>query len=79
MMRTMDDRDIFSDEWRENTLNHWKEEFPNQDIKVIIDRSNPIWFDKVKIDDEEYQAKMKRGSDAIQADYNKNRGRYQGD
>jgi len=79
MMRTMDDRDTSSDEWKENTLNNWKKEFPNQDIKVIIDRSNPTWFDKVKIDDEEYQARIKKGHDAIQADYDKNRGRYQGD
>jgi hypothetical protein len=79
VMRTMDDRDMFSDEWRESTLNNWKKEFPNQDIKVIIDRSNPTWFDKVKIDNEEYNNMIKRGKDAIQADYDKNRGRYQGD
>jgi hypothetical protein len=63
----------------QRNFDEWKSSFPNQNIKVIIDRSNPTWFKQVEIDDEEYQAKMKRGSDAIQADYNSNRRRYQGD
>lgn len=78
IMRNMDDRDTFSDEWRESTLNNWKKEFPNQNINVIIDRSNSSWFDRVKIDDEEYNAMIKRENDAIQADYDKYRTRYQG-
>jgi len=63
----------------QRNFDEWKNSFPNQNIKVIIDRSNPTWFEQVKIDDTEYQASMKKGKDAIQADYDKNRGRYQGD
>jgi len=63
----------------QRNFDEWKSSFPNQNIKVIIDRSNPTWYKQVEIDDEEYNTMIQKGKDAIQTDYNKNRDRYQGD
>lgn len=81
---TMDDRDIFDDEWRQNTLLNWKNKlklnFPNADeFEVIIDRNNPTWFNKVIINNDEYKNAMVKKDKSQQADYEKYRGRYQGD
>jgi hypothetical protein len=63
----------------QRNFDEWKSSFPNQNIKVIIDRSNPTWFKQVEIDDEEYNAMIQKGKDAIQADYDQYRKRNQGD
>jgi hypothetical protein len=63
----------------QRNFDEWKSSFPNQNVRVIIDRSNPTWFEQVKIDDKEYNDMIRKGKDAIQADYDKYRGRNQGD
>jgi hypothetical protein len=83
-MTTMDDRPIFDDKWREETLNNWKQSltkrFPNAiEFDIMIDRNNSKWFDRVKILDPEYSDAQNKMSKAIQTDYEKNRERYQGD
>jgi hypothetical protein len=74
--QNMDARDLFSDKWREETLENWKEKlrtfFPNADeFKITIDRSNPTWFKTVTINNDEYNALMARKSKAKQADIEK--------
>lgn len=84
VMTKMDDRPIFDDKWRENTLNNWKQglakRFPNaMEFDIVIDRSNPTWFEQVKINNPEYLEAAKETNKGVQVDFEKNRGRYQGD
>ena len=74
--KVMDDRDTFSDEWRQSTLDTWKRDlakhFPNaMEMEITIDRSAEPYFNKVKITDPEYLAKMSARNKAVQADYDK--------
>jgi hypothetical protein len=51
---SMDNRPIFDDKWRQDTLNNWKQKllrrFPNaMEFNIVIDRNAPMWFNKVKI------------------------------
>ena len=78
-MLKMDDRNIFDDKWREDTLNNWKKQFKDQNITVVIDRSKPMWFEKVTIDNKEYQDNMNMAKDKLASDYDKNRDGYPGD
>ena len=78
-MLKMDDRNIFDDKWREDTLNNWKKQFKDQNITVVIDRSKPMWFEKVTIDNKEYQDNMNMVKDKLASDYDKNRDGYPGD
>jgi hypothetical protein len=83
-MTSMDNRDMFSDEWRQDTLNNWKQKllrrFPNaMEFNIVIDRNAPMWFNKVKITNPEYLKAEEEYTKAVQADYERNRGRYQGD
>jgi hypothetical protein len=83
-MKTMDDRDIFSNEWREETLNDWKQSlvkrFPNaMEFDIVINKNEPKWFNRVKINNPEYIKAAEEYSKNVQVDYEKNRGRYQGD
>lgn len=76
----MDDRDIFSDQWRERTLKGWKNDlnkhFPAaDDFEVEIDRDSK----KVTINDKEYNDRMDRYNAQIQATQDKTARKYQGD
>jgi len=83
-MTKMDNRPIFNDEWRQDTLNNWKQNlakrFPNaMEFDIVIDKNNPTWFKQVKINNPEYLNAAEKYSKGVQADYEKNKGRYQGD
>jgi hypothetical protein len=71
--RIMDDRPIFDDQWRQETLDNWKNQisskYPN--AIVTIDKSK----DYVEIQDEKYKSDMESLGKNIQADYEKNRNR----
>jgi len=63
----MDDRPIFDDKWREETLNDWKQRlkkaFPNantDEFDILINRNEPEWFNRVKIENPEYEKFIKR-------------------
>jgi hypothetical protein len=75
----MDNRDMFSDEWRKRTLQGWKDSlvrhFPDaMSFKVVIDRSQPS-YDQVKILNKDYMDAISRRSAAQQADYDQYRKR----
>jgi hypothetical protein len=83
-MTKMDDRPIFDDNWRENTLNTWKQSlvkrFPNaMEFDIMIDKNNSKWFEQVKITNPEYLKAADEYNKNAQANYEKNRSRYQGD
>jgi hypothetical protein len=73
--RYMDNRDMFNDEWREKTLQSWKDslvrQFPDaMSFKVVIDRSQPS-YDQVKILNKDYIDAVNRKGDAQQAEFDK--------
>lgn len=83
-MTNMDDRDMFNDEWRQSTLNNWKQglvkRFPNaMEFDIIINKNDPKWFNKVKINNPEYIKAAEERNKSMQADYEKNQGGYRGD
>ena len=83
-MTNMDDREMFSDEWRQSTLNNWKQSlvkrFPNaMEFDIIINKNDPKWSNKVKINNPEYIKAAEERNKSMQAYYEKNRGGYQGD
>jgi hypothetical protein len=80
VFRGMDDRDMFSDQWRESTLEDWKnnlrKHFPSADgFDVEIDRDAK----KVTINNKEYNDTIDRYNSQIQATQDKTSRRYQGD
>ena len=84
VLNTMDNRDMVSPEKRESMLNNWKERitnsFPNAlNMDIRIDKNNPTWFERAMIIDPEYIKAMEEKNNAFQSDYNKYKGRYQGD
>jgi hypothetical protein len=81
---SMDNRPIFNDKWRQDTLNYWKQKlvkrFPNaMEFDIVIDRNNPTWFNQVKINNPEYLKAEEEYTKMVQAYYDQHRGRYQGD
>lgn len=83
-MTNMDDRPIFDDEWRQDTLNNWKQSlvkrFPNaMEFDITIDKNEPKWFNKVKINNPEYIKAAEESNKSIQSYYDQHKGRYQGD
>ena len=75
--RNMDDRSMFDDQWRQETLNSWKNhissKYPN--AVIVINRIK----DDVRIKDDNYEKDIKSQGEDIQSDYNKHRKKYQGD
>jgi hypothetical protein len=82
--KAMDDRPIFDDKWRQDTLNYWKQKlvkrFPNaMEFDIVIDRNNPTWFNQVKINNPEYLKARDEHDKMMLSFYERDRERYQGD